>query len=128
MNAIHIIGNLTKDPELKTQNDESAAWFTVAVNRVGGENTDFFFCKAKGKTAENLCKFKKKGDKLAVSGMMMSYRKDGDEYDRWMLAAYDVEYLSMRSSENSEAGRPDPTQGQSQNQGQGQNNGYRRRR
>ena len=82
----------------KGQGDDTAAYFTIAVNRRGSDKADFFSCKAKGRTAENLCKYKGKGDKLAVTGPMFSYRKDGEEFDRWMIAAYDIEFLDSRSS------------------------------
>ena len=43
MNKMSIIGNLTKDPELRaTANGTSVCSFTVAVNRKGKDGADFF--------------------------------------------------------------------------------------
>ncbi len=125
-NDIRLIGNLTKDPERRQNGDDVAAWFTLAVDRLyDGEHTDYFFCKAKGKTAENLCKYKKKGDQIAVSGMMLSYRKEGDDYDRWMVGVEQIKFLGSKSAQG------DGEDGQASGGGSstaGDSPSYRRRR
>jgi single-stranded DNA-binding protein len=104
MNNINIIGNLTADPIKGEESNEIIAYFTVAVNRISSDKADFFHCRAKGKQAENLLKYKKKGDKLGVSGWMYSYNKKGEEIggepvDRWIIAAMGIDYCDSRRVE-----------------------------
>ena len=87
-NNVVLIGRMTKDAELRySQGDNSiaVASFTVAVNRPrhaeGQQNADFISCSAFGKTAENIEKFFKKGNRIAVSGHIQTNRytnKDGN--------------------------------------------------
>ena len=76
MNKVILIGNVTKDVELSTSNNgKNFANFTLAVSRGvensnGDQETDFINCVAFNKTAENLAKFVKKGNKLAVVGKL----------------------------------------------------------
>jgi single-strand DNA-binding protein len=81
VNSVVLVGRLTADPELQkvnAQNGEvSVCRFTVAVDRPGnGDQADFIDCVAWRETAENLVKFKKKGDPVAVEGRLQI-----DSYD-----------------------------------------------
>lgn len=68
MNRVILSGRLTKDPEIRfTQQQTAIATFAVAVDR-WKEGTDFFNCKAFGKTAEHIDKYWKKGMKAMISG------------------------------------------------------------
>ena len=84
MNSVSLMGRLIADPELKTtQNGISYCRFTIAVNRYSkdGEDTaDFISCVAWRSTAEFICKYFLKGNKIALSGSIQtgSYTdKDG---------------------------------------------------
>ena len=69
MNLVCLIGRLTKDPELKTtQNGKSVVTFSLAVDGFKKGETDFIDCVAWNATAENLAKFKKKGEQIALTG------------------------------------------------------------
>lgn len=74
MNKIFLIGNLTRDPEItETQSGVKVCRFSIAVNRNyasndGERKTDFFNCVAWRGLGENVAKYVKKGDKVAVSG------------------------------------------------------------
>ena len=73
-----ILGNITRDPELKTTpNGSNLANFTVAINRnytsQSGENqteTSFVDCVAWGKTGETIAKYFQKGRQILVSGRL----------------------------------------------------------
>ncbi|MDO4902359.1 MAG: single-stranded DNA-binding protein [bacterium] len=73
-----LLGNLTRDPELKTTpNGANLANFTVAVNRnytaQSGEKqteTAFIDCVAWGKTGETISKYFTKGRQILVSGRL----------------------------------------------------------
>ena len=82
MNRAIIIGNLTRDPELRTTaSGKSVCSFTVAVNRGFGDkkDADFIPVVTWEKTAESCAKFLAKGRKVAVSGRIATrnYEKDG---------------------------------------------------
>ena len=73
MNKVILMGRLTRDPELtQTQSGVSVCKFTLAVNRPktsdGEQQTDFFNCTAFRGVGENIARYSKKGEKLAVVG------------------------------------------------------------
>lgn len=106
MNKVLIIGNLTRDPELRQTNTGlSVCNFTVAVGRRHGENneTDFFSVQAWRGLADNCAKYLKKGKKVAVIGSLQnrSYEdKDGVKRTITEIIASDVEFLSPNTDEN----------------------------
>ena len=74
MNNVSLIGNLTKDIELKmTTTNKAISNFTLAVSRKsknaqGEYETDFINCVAWEKTADLLSRYTKKGSKIGVTG------------------------------------------------------------
>ena len=108
MNKAFIIGNLTRDPELKTTPQGNAVCtFTVAVSRrYKREETDFIPVVAWRKTAEHCVQYLGKGLKVAVSGEIQtrSYEaKDGTKRYVTEIIADEVEFLSRRG----DAAEPD---------------------
>lgn len=85
MNRCELIGNLTKDPQIKcTQNGKTVAFFTIAVNDGYGENKKTYFLPIVvwGKAAESCGNILKKGFKVGISGKLTtrSYDKDGQTH------------------------------------------------
>lgn len=72
MNQVAIFGRLTRDPELRyTPQGKAVANFTLALNRIGGNNeADFFDCVAWEKQAENIANSCHKGHRLLVWGRL----------------------------------------------------------
>ena len=71
-NNVNLVGRFTTDVDLKyTNNGMAIADFSLAVDR-NKEETDFIRCKTFGKTAENIAKFLKKGDLIAVNGSIQT--------------------------------------------------------
>ena len=71
LNSVCLLGRLTKDPELKTtQSGKSVCSFSLAVDGFKKGETDFIDCVAWNASAENLAKFKKKGEQIAVTGQL----------------------------------------------------------
>ncbi len=108
MNKLTIIGNLTRDPELRTTpNGVNVCDFTVAVNRrtrrdgQGGQpEADFFRVSAWRALGENCAKFLSKGRKVCVIGpvSVRTYQgNDGVTRASLEVTADDVEFLSPRS-------------------------------
>ncbi len=87
MNKCELIGRLARDPEMReTQSGISVVSFTLAVDRRfkdknGERGVDWISCKAFRQTAEFICKYFQKGQKLAVVGSIQtgSYEKNGQK-------------------------------------------------
>lgn len=79
MNIVILMGRLTKDVEVRYTTGEkplAVGGFGLAVDRRCKEKvTDFFNCVAFGKTAENIEKYFRKGNKILVTGTVQN-----DEY------------------------------------------------
>ena len=113
MNKLTIIGNLTRDPELRTVNtvngETSVCSFTVAVNNRrarnqanGQEQTDFFRVTAWRALGETAAKYLAKGRKVCVVGpvTVRTYQaQDGTTRASMEVTAEDVEFLSSRNDD-----------------------------
>lgn len=100
-----LIGNLTRDPELKTTNSGvSVCNFSIAVNRRfsgqdGNRATDFFNIVVWRAQAENCAKFLKKGNKVGIVGEIQtrSYEgQDGTKRNVTEIVADEVEFLTPK--------------------------------
>lgn len=106
MNKTFLIGNLTKDVDLRTtQSGKTVASFTIAVNRrfkdkEGEKQTDFFSIIAWGQLGEMCGRYLAKGRKVAVVGELQtrSYEKDGAKRYITEIIADEVEFLSPREA------------------------------
>ena len=115
MNKLKIIGNLTRDPELRTVRDGiSVCSFTVAVNRRnsrqsaanGQPEADFFRVTAWRQLGENCAKFLAKGRKVCVIGPVSANTytaNDGSTRVSLEVQADDVEFLSSRNEDGAPA-------------------------
>lgn len=103
MQSIVIIGNLTNDPEHRTTaSGKEVTTFTVAVNRRGGEDADFFRVSVWGEMGNTCAKYLAKGRKVGVSGSVsVSAYKDmnGEARGNLEVFAQSVEFLSPKSEE-----------------------------
>ena len=78
MNCVVISGNLTRDIEMKqTATGVNTCNFSVAVRRgyknaEGGYDTDFINCVAWRQTAEFIGKYFKKGQAIAIKGVLQT--------------------------------------------------------
>ena len=110
MNKLTIIGNLTRDPELRTtQSGISVCSFTVAVNRrrhaEGQPEADFFRVSAWRQLGENCAKWLIKGRKVCVVGPVevKTYQaNDGTTRAQMEVVAEDVEFLSSANQETAQ--------------------------
>ena len=103
MNKAFLIGNLTKDPELKTTpNGIAVCTFTVAVKREMSKDkqTDFIPIVAWRGLAENCGKYLTKGKQCAVSGSIQTRNyeaKDGTKRYLTEIVADDVQFLGSKT-------------------------------
>ena len=109
MNRAFLVGNLTRDPELrKTQNEVSCCTFTLACNRRpksnGEREADFINIVTWRGTADNCARYLQKGRRVAVSGTIQtrSYEKDGQKHFITEIVADEVEFLSSKEKEMTE--------------------------
>ncbi len=101
MNRATIIGNLTKDPELKTTGSGiSVCSFTVAVRRpFSKDETDFIPVVTWRQLAENCAKFLTKGRKVGVSGRIQTRNYETNNGERRYVTeiiADEVEFLTPK--------------------------------
>lgn len=106
MNKLTIIGNLVRDPELRTTSSgTNVCDFTVAVNRRetdsnGNQVADFFRVSAWRQLGENCAKFLAKGRKVCVVGpvsVRTFTNNNGETKASMEITAQDVEFLSPKS-------------------------------
>ena len=116
MNKLFIIGNLTRDPELRTMPDgRSVCNFTVAVNRVvrGQKITEYFRVSCWEKQADNAMKYLAKGRKVAVTGPVTGRAYMGSDgqpkVSLEIQRPEEIEYLSGKpeGGQETEAAPPD---------------------
>ena len=110
MNKVFLIGNLTRDPEIReTASGVPMCRFAIAVQRPyssqdGERQTDFFECTAWRGLGENIARFTKKGKKVAVTGSIQirNYEDNqGAKRTAVDVIVQDCEFLSPRDSEDS---------------------------
>ena len=114
MNKLVIIGNLTKDPELRsTTTGISVCSFTVAVNRrhsgEGQPEADFFNVTAWRERAEICAKFLQKGKKVCVVGAVSCRTwetESGKHGANLEVVADEIEFLSPRVSDPEQTTAP----------------------
>ena len=119
MNKLTIIGNLTRDPELRTTpTGVNVCDFTVAVNRRGRRDAqsnqpeaDFFRVNAWNQLAETCAKYLAKGRKVCVMGPVYArtyQANDGSTRVSLEVRADDVEFLSSRTDAEAAGGYAAP--------------------
>jgi single-strand DNA-binding protein len=108
MNRVILIGNLTRDPELRyTPNGTAVTTFTLAINRprtnqAGEREADFINVVAWQKLADLCATYLRKGRQAAVEGRLQtrSYEnKEGKKVYVTEVVAENVQFLGSRSGE-----------------------------
>lgn len=118
MNKIFLIGNLTRDPELRsTQSGIPVCTFTVAVNRkrqsaeAGQPEADFFRITTWRQLAENCSRYLAKGRKVGVTGTLtlQNYTgNNGQQRHSLEVQADEVEFLTPRGEAGDAPSRQAP--------------------
>lgn len=116
MNKVILMGRLTRDPEVRYSQGESAmaiARYTLAVDRRfnrnnGDEQTaDFINCVAFGRAGEFAEKYFRKGTKIAVTGRIQtgSYtNKDGVRVYTTDVVIEEQEFAESKNSSGGDGG------------------------
>lgn len=107
INHVAVVGNLTRDPELRaTQGGTAVLSFGIAVNdrrknQQSGEWEDvpnFFECVTFGNRATALGDILTKGMKVAIAGKLhySSWVKDGQKHSKVDIIAQEIELMQNR--------------------------------
>ncbi len=118
LNKAFIIGNLTRDPELKTLPSGSAVCnFSLAVNRVWynaekvkQQEVEFINIVVFGKMGENVAQYMKKGSSLMVEGRIKTRSwegQDGKKNYRTEIIAESVQFGAKPQGGESRAPQTD---------------------
>ena len=130
-NKVILLGNLTRDPEVRyTPSGTAVASFAIAVNRrykQGEETKDevsYIDIVVFGKTAENCGQYLNKGDGILVDGRLQQRRWDdketGQKRSKVEVVAQTVNFMPKRSGQAAPRGSgsespaeplPEPTGG-----------------
>ena len=108
MNKVILLGNLTKDVEVRYMPSGKAfAKVGLAVTRnykntEGERDTDFFNLLAWDKTAEFFSKYLRKGSKILVEGRLQNnnYEKDGVKHYSQEIIVQAVEFAGGKKDDN----------------------------
>ena len=130
MNKVILMGNLTRDPEVRYSQGESSmavAKFSIAVNRrfsrQGDVDTDFFNCTAFGKQAEFVEKYLRQGTKVVITGRVQNdnyTNKEGQKVYSVQIIVEEIEFAESKNASSAGAAgggssyqagsRPSPSQ------------------
>ena len=110
-----IVGNITRDPELRTTpSGTQVCGFSVAVNRnykdnsgEQKENVSFFDCSAWGKSGEIIAQYSKKGSGILVSGRLEQRSwedKEGQKRSRVEIVVEDFNFVGGANGDGGNGG------------------------
>jgi single-strand DNA-binding protein len=117
-NRVILLGNLTRDPEVRyIPSGTAVASFAIAVNRrykQGEEMKDevsYIDIVVFGKTAENCGQYLNKGDAILVEGRLQQRRWDdkdsGQKRSKVEVVAQTVNFMPKRSGQAGQGGKHD---------------------
>lgn len=115
MNKVILIGNITKDIELKqSQSGKFVTEFNIAINNGKDQQgndlpADFINCTAWNKTAEILSKYTNKGSKIGIEGTIKTHtwvdQQGNNRYKTYVL----VDRLELLGKSQNQQPAPQPT-------------------
>lgn len=113
MNKALLIGRLTRDPELRsTSTGRNVCQFSIAINRNftnanGEREADFINCVVWDKQAENLVKYQKRGNQIAVDGRIQTRNYEDKDGKRVYVTEILANSISFLDSKGTNAGSND---------------------
>ena len=113
MNKAILVGNLTRDPEVRnTPSGVSCTTFTVAcnrrfVNQQGVREADFINCVAWRQNADFVARYLTKGSKVAVEGSIQTRSYDAQDGTKRYVTEIVVDNVESVGGRNENSGRRD---------------------
>ncbi len=108
LNSVNIMGNLTRDPELKsTPSGKNVCKISIANNRIYVKNGEkvtevsYFDIDVWGTVADNCARYLKKGSGIIVEGRLRQDRweKEGKTQSRVSITANNIHFMPKRSDD-----------------------------
>jgi single-strand DNA-binding protein len=111
-NCINLIGNIGKDPEIKTfESGTKKVSFSLAVSEKRKdkstgeeiESVQWFYVETWNKLGDIVERYCRKGDRLFVSGRMLSSKyinDNGEEKERFFVNCNNLKMLSTKPKSN----------------------------
>lgn len=121
LNQVNLIGNLTRDPELRvTPKGTAICAFSLAINRKfkddsGGEREEVTYvdCEAWGKAGENIAKYCTKGRPLYVGGRLKldqwEDKTTKEKRSKMKVVVEQFQFLGGDRPQQGDAPRPAPS-------------------
>jgi len=120
LNRAQIIGNVTRDPEMRyTPNGQAVCSFGVATNRRwrdkdgnNQEQTEFHNVVCWQKVAEIISQYVKKGNRIYIEGRLQTRQwegQDGTKRNRTEIVMEDFVFLTPKGSSGSSTASSTPT-------------------
>jgi single-strand DNA-binding protein len=113
-NKVVLMGNLTRDPELRTiPSGQQVASFSLAVNRTWNnangekqEAVDYIDCNAWGKPAEIITQYMTKGSAILVSGRLQqrTWEQEGQKRSNVEVVVEDFNFVGGPSDGGGNSG------------------------
>jgi single-strand DNA-binding protein len=120
MNKVILMGNLTRDPEIRyTQGEKTMAIarFSLAINRrfsrEGETNVDFFNCTAFGRQAEFVEKYFRQGSRMLLVGRVQNdnyTNKNGEKVYSVQIMADEIEFAERKQAGGNNNAEPEQKQ------------------
>lgn len=117
LNQVTLMGNLTRDPELRTTpSGASVCSFSLALNRsyknaegTWQEATDYIDIVAWGQLGERVAQYLSKGRPALVAGRLQSrnWEQDGQKRNKVEVVAQDVTFLGGPGGPSTNSGQTD---------------------
>lgn len=114
MNCICLMGRLSADVELKqTQSGVSVCSFTLAVNRPNvKDTTDWINCVAWRGTAEFITRYFRKGNMIAITGVLTSRKyqdNNGNKRTAFEVVVDRAEFCESKGNDTTAPNTEQPT-------------------
>jgi single-strand DNA-binding protein len=109
LNKAQLIGNLTRDPEVKETSKGKVLNFSIATNESWTnkdgekqERVDFHNCECFGKVVELISSYAKKGEKMYVEGKLRTRNWDDDNSVKHYRTTINVEKFLLLTPKQGE--------------------------
>ena len=107
MNTVTLMGRFTANPELKPGGQgKSYLRFTIAVPKYKKGEASFIDCTAFDRTADQICQYFSKGDRIAITGYLDTrmYDKNGVKHKVVQVILNSFDFVETKTK-NSDSGR-----------------------
>lgn len=117
MNSCNLMGNLTRDVELKDVGEHKLAKFGLAVNKKFKDKEEpmFIDCECWGNRAEVLANYFHKGSRILINNAelrMDVWEKDGEKRSKHKLVITDFHFVDRKKDSEESQAAPQQTQKQ----------------